>query len=349
MIDLSSLTITFDILLLISEIDEFKGEWNCVEPLTSESRDTLMRIAMAEGAGASSRLEGGLITDNKALMINNSSYQKFTNAEERFVAGYISVSELIFKDYADLSFSFDTISQFHYDLYRFSISGSYHGVHSPVVLSPTPLITGEDPEEDIDSLASFKKDKSGELEELINWVNKAISQKKIHPLLIIAVFTAVFLSIKPFKGGNNTLSNMLCYFLLVKAGYRYMHYCSLDPLIEQSGDVYYRAFAQTADSRNKTKVNWQPGVIIFLRTLQKHKHKLKLKLEREKVQINRLPDHSLQLLELVKAKGRITISEASMLTRSNPTQIRRYLDALVTGHHLQKHGTTKGMWYSMNV
>jgi hypothetical protein len=90
MIDLSSLTITFDILLLISEIDEFKGEWNCVEPLTSESRDTLMRIAMAEGAGASSRLEGGLITDNKALMINNSSYQKFTNAEERFVAGYIS-------------------------------------------------------------------------------------------------------------------------------------------------------------------------------------------------------------------------------------------------------------------
>jgi Fic family protein len=349
MIDLSTLIITFDILSLVSEIDEFKGEWNCAEPLTSESRDTLMKIAMAEGAGASSRLEGGLIADNKALMINNSSYQKFTNAEERYVAGYISVSEHIFRDYADLSFSMDTITQFHRDLYQFSISGSYHGVRSPTALVQTDLITDEYTEEEMDSTASMEKETFGMLEELISWVNKANSQKTIHPLLITAVFTAVFLNIKPFKGGNNTLSNILCYFLLIKAGYRYMPYCSLDSLIEQSENVYYRAFAQTAESLNLKKVNWQPGVIVFLKTLQKHKQKLKLNLERKETQINRLPDHLLQLLDLVKAKGRITISEASMLTRSNPTQIRRYLDVLVTGHHLQKHGTTKGVWYSMNV
>jgi Fic family protein len=42
--------------------------------------------------------------------------------------------------------------------------------------------------------------------ELIAWTRKAVVEKQLHPLLIIAVFTVVFLEIHPFQDGNGRLS-----------------------------------------------------------------------------------------------------------------------------------------------
>ena len=64
--------------------------------------------------------------------------------------------------------------------------------------------------------------------ELIDWFNQARKDGQLHPLLLIAVFTVVFLEIHPFQDGNGRLSRVLTTLLLLQAGYAYVPYSSLD-------------------------------------------------------------------------------------------------------------------------
>ncbi len=47
------------------------------------------------------------------------------------------------------------------------------------------------------------------MEDLVRWVNKAISEKELHPLLIVAVLIVEFLAIRLFQDGNGRLSRIL--------------------------------------------------------------------------------------------------------------------------------------------
>jgi hypothetical protein len=63
MIDLSKITITPEILSLISEIDEFKGSWRLYGRMASERLKTLGLAAKIESIGASTRLDGLRLAD----------------------------------------------------------------------------------------------------------------------------------------------------------------------------------------------------------------------------------------------------------------------------------------------
>lgn len=80
-----------------------------------------------------------------------------------------------------------------------------------------------------------------EMEALVKWMKKAIDEKSMHPLLIIAVFTIVFLAIHPFQDGNGRLSRILTTLMLLRAGYDYVPYASLESVVEENKDLYYKA------------------------------------------------------------------------------------------------------------
>ena len=86
-----------------------------------------------------------------------------------------------------------------------------------------------------------------EMEELVAWTVKAINEEAFHPLLIIAVFVATFLAIHPFQDGNGRLSRVLTTLLLLRAGYDYVPYASLESVIEENKDLYYKAPAPYAN------------------------------------------------------------------------------------------------------
>jgi Fic family protein len=51
-------------------------------------------------------------------------------------------------------------------------------------------------------------------------LKEARELKRIHPLLIVAVFVVVFLEIHPFQDGNGRLSRVLTTLLLLQADAR---------------------------------------------------------------------------------------------------------------------------------
>jgi hypothetical protein len=58
MLNTQTITITAEILTLISSIDEFKGAWRAFGTISPERLDALRKIATIESVGSSTRIEG---------------------------------------------------------------------------------------------------------------------------------------------------------------------------------------------------------------------------------------------------------------------------------------------------
>lgn len=185
------------------------------------------------------------------------------------------------------------------------------------------------------------------MSELIEWTNTTLETKALHPLLVIGIFTVTFLAIHPFQDGNGRLSRILTALLLLRCGYAYTPYRSLKSVIENSKQGYYLALRQTQQTIRTNRPNWQPCLVFFLRALQQQMWRLKKKVEREYLVLAQLPTLSLQILEIVRAHGRVTLSELVTLTECNRSTVKHHLCNLVGGNYLELVGKGRGSWYKM--
>src|SRR5690606_38155052 len=120
---------------------------------------------------------------------------------------------------------------------------------------------------------------------------------------------------------------------------------SLESVIENSKEGYYLALRQTQRTIRSSKPNWQPWVVYFLRALQQQKCRLEKKIERERLVLGSLPELSLQIIDAVKERERITIAEIVNLTGANRNTVKKHLANLVEANQLTQHGAGKGTWY----
>jgi Fic family protein len=170
----------------------------------------------------------------------------------------------------------------------------------------------------------------------------------LHPLLIIAVFIVVVLEIHPFQDGNGRLSRILTTLLLLRAGYPYTPYSSLESVIEQSKENYYLALRQTQGTIRTETPNWQPWLLFFLRALQQQKNRLARKVEREKLMLSAMPELSLRIVEYAREHGRATIGDIVTLTGVSRNTLKPHLRQLVARGHLVIHGSGRGAWYALS-
>jgi Fic family protein len=183
--------------------------------------------------------------------------------------------------------------------------------------------------------------------ELVKWTQSVLHKKELHPLLCIAIFIVAFLAIHPFQDGNGRLSRILTTLLLLRAGYAYVPYSSLESVIEQSKETYYLALRRTQGKIRSDKPDWQPWAIYFLTALKKQKDRLEKKIEREHILIGDLPELSVQILELCRERGRVSVAEISKITGISRNTIKDHVAALTEKGHLKRHGAGRGTWYAL--
>jgi Fic family protein len=153
------------------------------------------------------------------------------------------------------------------------------------------------------------------------------------------------LEIHPFQDGNGRLSRILTTLLLLRAGYAYVSYSSLESVIEQSKEGYYLALRQTQGSIRTDAPNWQPWIMFFLRALHQQMRRLAKKVEREKIVLTALPELSVQILEYTREHGRVTIGDITKLTGVNRNTLKKHFSHLVEKGHLILNGKGRGAWY----
>ena len=186
------------------------------------------------------------------------------------------------------------------------------------------------------------------VQDLIGWTRDTLAERTLHPLFVIAVFVVAFLAIHPFQDGNGRLSRILTTLLLLRAGYAYVPYSSLESVIEKNEESYYLALRQTQGTIRGDEPNWQPWVVYFLQALQSQKQQLERKIERERLILGDLPELSVNILELARERGRITIADVAKTTGSSRNTIKDHVRALTKAGHLVRHGAGRGTWYALS-
>ncbi len=343
-----SLVITSDILALISEIDEFKGAWRALGQLAPEQLTALKQVATIESIGSSTRIEGSKLSDKEVeALLSNLSIKKFSTRDEQEVAGYSDVMNLIFQNHDVIPLTESYIKQLHAELLQYSEKDTWHRGQYKESPNHVEAFGSDGKSLGVVFETASPFETQFRMQRLVDWSNEAFAEKQLHPLLITAIFVVEFLAIHPFQDGNGRISRVLTTYLLLKNNYAYVPYSSLEAVIEQSKEGYYLSLRQTQGTLKTENPNWQPWVLFFLKALQRQKQRLEGKLEREKLLLTQLPELSLQILELVKSRGRITVKEIVTLTNANRNTIKRHLENLVEKNYLQQNGTGKGTWYSI--
>ena len=348
MLNTASLNITKDVLKLIAEIDEFKGAWSALGRLAPERLIALKRVATIESIGSSTRIEGSELSDREVeALLANIKIGAFANRDEQEVAGYAEVMKLVFESYEHMSLTENIVKQLHRNLLTHSDKDERHRGAYKVHPNNVEAFDQEGKSLGVVFQTAAPFDTPRLMAELVEWVNQQFESEDLHPLLIIAVFVVVFLEIHPFQDGNGRLSRVLTTLMLLKAGYSYVPYSSLESVIEQNKDSYYLALRRTQGTIRTDTPDWQPWMLFFLQSLQRQKSRLQLKVERERIAIAQLPELSLEIMAFIKDHGRASVSELARVTGGNRNTVKHHLKRLVDDGHLARHGAGRGTWYAL--
>ncbi len=267
--------------------------------------------------------------------------------DEQEVAGYAEVMDLVFSSWEEMPVTENHIKQLHQALLRHSEKDVRH--RGSYKTHPNRVVAFDENGVEVgvvfQTAAPF--DTPRLMAELVTWLEEERKAEHLNPLLIIALFVVVFLEIHPFEDGNGRLSRVLTTLLLLQAGYAYVPYSSLESVVEQNKEAYYLALRQTQGTIRTETPNWQPWLIFFLRSLVEQVRRLERKIERERIVLATLPELSLQIVELAREHGRVTMGEAIRLTGTSRNTLKQHFRSLVKRGDLEQHGRGRGVWYDL--
>ena len=347
-LNISSISITPEVLNIISEIDEFKGSWRALGTLAPERLSALRRVATIESIGSSTRIEGSRLSDREVeQLLTNLEIHSFSTRDEQEVAGYASVMNTVFQAWEHIPVTENYIKQLHRDLLKHSEKDEWHRGRYKTTSNSVAAFNEAGQQVGIVFETATPFNTPFLMGELTTWLNDVREEGRLHPLLMICVFVVVFLEIHPFQDGNGRLSRILTTLLLLQSGYAYVSYSSLESVVEQSKEAYYLALRQTQGTIRTESPNWQPWLLFFLRAMQQQKQRLAKKVEREKLVLAALPDLSIQILEHARKHGRVTIGEMAKLTSVSRNTLKEHFRTLTQKQHLELHGAGRGTWYSI--
>jgi Fic family protein len=254
-----------DIMDLLSAIHEYKGKQDLYVEARPDVLAPLLEVARIQSTGASNRIEGIYTSDERLRALIKEKANPRNRSEEE-IAGYREVLRLIHEDYDHIPLSSNVILQLHRDLYQFNpmaSRGKYKfadniitelGVDGKERVRFTPLPAFETP------LA---------MEETTKSLKEALDRGEIDPLLLIPQFILDFLCIHPFSDGNGRLSRLLTLLLLYRSGYLVGKYISLEKIIEDTKETYYKVLEDSSASWSKGKNKILPFIKYFLEVLLK--------------------------------------------------------------------------------
>ena len=248
-----------DIVALLTQIHEFKGEQNLFIEANSDTLTQLVKVAKIQSTEASNKIEGIYTSDDRLKKIVLDKTTPCTRNEQE-IAGYRDVLATIHESYEYIPLSPTMILQLHRDLYKFSgmsIGGNYK--NSDNVIAETDSAGNR--------FVRFQPVPAWEAPEAINFACKAYDeavQSGADPLLVIPMFILDFLCIHPFNDGNGRMSRLLTLLLLYRSGYIVGKYISIEKVIEQSKETYYETLQQSSAGWHENQNDYTPFVRYML-------------------------------------------------------------------------------------
>ena len=251
------------IVKLLSEIHEYKVKQNSFIEVNKDTLTSLLDMAKIQSTSASNRIEGIVATEKRIKEIVKYSAKPETRSEEE-IAGYKDVLSLIHESYDGIDIKANVLLQLHRDLYKYTgkaIGGKYKDGQNEI------RERNDDGEERIRFVPLSAVESPIAMNELCKSYNEVIKKNEIDPLLVMPVFILDFLSIHPYNDGNGRMSRLLTLLLLYKAGYNVGKYISIEKVIDNTKEEYYKALEESSKGWHTNENDYSYIVEYYLETI----------------------------------------------------------------------------------
>lgn len=252
--------LTPEIVMYLTKISEFKGEQKLYVQAKRDTLGHLVEIAKIQSTESSNKMEGIYTTDERLRALVREKTNPH-NRDEREIAGYRDVLDLIHENYNYIPINPAYILQMHSILYKYESSG-----HGGFYKSVDNIIQEIDSEGN--KSTRFTPVSAWEtayaVESLCKEFNDVLNKDEAEPLIIIPMFILDFLCIHPFNDGNGRMSRLLTLLLLYRSGYMVGKYISLEKLIEGSKELYYQSLQDSSSNWHEESNDYIPFVKYIL-------------------------------------------------------------------------------------
>ncbi|HEX9580803.1 MAG TPA: Fic family protein [Gemmatimonadales bacterium] len=330
---------------LLGEIDEFKGHWRKLGEIRAERLASLRQVTTIESAGSSTRIEGAQLSDEEvARVLRGLQVDSFRARDEGEVRGYAELLQTVFDHHHDIPLTENYLRQLHKILLGHVEKDEWHrGEYKK--LDNHVEAQHPDGTKTVVFRTASPSDTPRLMGELVAATNDALDSNATHALVVVARFLVDFLAIHPFQDGNGRLSRALTALLMLRTGYEYVPYASLERVIEDNKLDYYRALRVSQTEMQLAPSRFGEWLLFFLRVLQVQKRILAGKLDTERAIVS-LKDVQVRALELIERHGRATTSEVAQALSTNYRAARYHLSLLVERGLVEAHGETRGRYYT---
>lgn len=342
-----NLVVTAEMLKLVALLDEFKGQWRAFKRLSRDQLSELKKIATIESIGSSTRIEGSKLTDQQiATLLSGLKIQEFKNRDEEEVAGYAAAMDTVFEAFEHIPVTENHICQLHRTLLQFSSKDERHRGEYKRVDNHVAAFDASGKQLGIVFETASPFETPFAMKQLVGWVAEEERNQDLHPLLITGIFVVWFLAIHPFQDGNGRLSRVLTTLLLLRHGYSYVPYVSLESVIEENKEYYYKALRRTQSTMRGEVVDWETWLIFFLRCLVRQKNNLAAKIQNEQKRVEESSPLAATLMRLMDEMEVLTLVEAVKATGANRNTLKAKIAEMVNAGMLSRHGKGRGVYYT---
>ncbi len=337
-----------DAFRLLGAIDEFKGNWKKIKELRAERLAGLRQVATIESSGSSTRIEGAELSDQEvAQVLGGLSISGLRNRDASEVLGYGELLQTIFDGYQDIPLEERFIQQLHGILLRHSEADAWH--RGKYKTNPNHVEARyPDGRTEIIFRTASPFETPARMESLVASTNDGLSQSIAHPLIVIARFVVDLLAIHPFQDGNGRLSRALTTLLLLRSGYEYVPYASLERVVENNKVPYYAALRGSQTAMRSEPSAFGPWLMFLLRCLRAHQADLLAKLDIERSMAS-LSDAQKKIIDLVDSNRSVTSTLLAERLAMPVRTVRYHLDILIQQGLLVPQGEKRGRRYTRST
>lgn len=335
-----------EILNKISKLNEFKGLWQGSIRLSPQILGRLKQSVIITSTGASTRIEGSLMSDDEvARLLRGLKTTPPNGRDAEEVAGYADLLGRIFDNFKSFKLSESYILQFHEILLNFSEKDQ---LHKGCYKSSDNIVVAKNErgEEKIIFRPTPPYLVKKEMDDVLYWANEELKNNGLHPLLLMCNFIFEFLAIHPFTDGNGRLSRALTNLLLLKTGYSYTPYISLEEIIEDKKIEYYQALRATQKKHKTDKEDIGPWITFMLDVLIIQMEKARILMKSEDP-MRLLSEKQKQIYDLFSDMNELSVLEINKILNGKiPLQtLKQSLARLVHLDLLERIGVGRGSRY----
>jgi Fic family protein len=343
---LVSSTRSADFLPLLRRLDTFAGRWHKLRDLAPERLGQLRRVATIESVGSSTRIEGAELSDEEvADILRGLSVESFRSRDEQEVRGYRDLLELIFEQYSQIAVTENNLKQLHSVLLRYSEKDAYHRGEYKRTPNSVEKVHPDGRREVVFATADPAQTRWW-MERLVAEFEAAWDSDRWHPLVLIADFVLWFLAIHPFQDGNGRLARAITTLLLLRAGYDYAPYASLERIVEDNKGEYYTALRASQVAVRGDAADYGVWLEFFLKACLAQQARLETVVERGLRQAD-LPAPQARILAAIGDEGPMTSTALAERLDLTSRTVRYHLNRLTKAERLVATTRRAGRLYSL--